>query len=213
MRGSFSAALACAVALAACGGVTQRQHRDGEIVRPAEHSSEGGQPTSDEPQPSTNPTPDLDLPGSAGAPAEPDPKPPCDCLDVAIGWWVEGGPAPRATEAHLEPCARVSVEREDIHDCAGQLDDCSQPFNVGDVIAALRHPDVQAALAAAPVVYGRDQRDIGSQVDHIEIDGKVIEVGDDCDGTSPCEIPDGIHELEHLLGRIGARQSAACTLL
>jgi hypothetical protein len=125
---------------------------------------------------------------------------------------VEGGPAPRATEAHLEPCARVSVGRGDIQDCAGQLDDCSQPFNVGDVTAALRHPDVQAALARAPVVYGRDQRAIGSQVDHIEIDGKVIEVGDDCDGTSPCEIPGGIHELEHLLGRIGARQSAACTL-
>jgi hypothetical protein len=213
MRGPFSAALACVLALAACGGATQREHREGQIIRPAEHSSEGGQPSPDSPVPgpTTNPTPDLDLPGSAGAPAEPTPT--CQCLEVEIGWWVEGGPAPRAIEAHLAPCATISVGRGEPDTCVGELADCIEAFNINEVNAALQHPDLQAALAQAPVVYGRDQRDIGGQVDHIEIDGKVIEVGDDCDGASPCEIPPGVHELEHLLGRIGARQSANCPLL
>jgi hypothetical protein len=92
------------------------------------------------------------------------------------------------------------------------LDDCSQAFNMKLLVEALRQSDVQQALEQAPVVYGRDLRNIGSQVDHIEIGGKVIELGDECIAGEPCPspIPDGVAELAHLLGRITLEQRGSC---
>ena len=34
------------------------------------------------------------------------------------------------------------------------------------------------------MLYGRDLRGKGGQVDHLEIDGKVIEIGAECDASA-----------------------------
>jgi hypothetical protein len=215
MRGLFPAVLACAVALAACGGVTERGRAEASGGTSGA-ASEGGRPGGDKtppPEP-TVPLPlppiDLDPPGAAGAPPVDDPKT-CDCLEVEIAWWIEGGVGSRQAEAHLSPCNSFYFGRQGEGTCSTTLDDCSQAFNLEEVIAALKDPEVRAALAQAPVLFGRDLRDVGGQLDHIEIDGKVIEIGDECDGSAPCSMPRGVVALDHLLGRLMARQRGACT--
>jgi len=186
MRGLFSAVLAGALALAACGGATERgrPHATGGAWA---GGSSGG-------------------PSGAGAPADGS----CGCLDLEIAWWIEGGVGSHEAEARLTPCDSFRYQRRGEPSCETRLADCSEPFGLDELGSALASPDVTKALEQAPVVYGRDSRDIGGQVDHIEIGGKVIEVGDECDAASPCDIPRGVSELDHLLGRLMAGQRAAC---
>lgn len=183
MRGLFPAAFACAVALAACGGATERKRSQ----------ASAGAPNDSQPPPG---------PGPAA----------CDCADVEIGWWVETGIAPPEVEARITPCNSFSYGPAGEPECRTVLDDCSQMFSITRLSAALAARDVQQALAQAPVVYGRDLRGLGGQVDHIEIGGKVIELGDECDALEPCPIPEGVSELANLLGRLAIEQQASCIL-
>jgi hypothetical protein len=73
--------------------------------------------------------------------------------------------------------------------------------------SALAHAHVQAAIAAAPVLYGGDTRPVDGSVRSIDIGGNVIEVGVDCAGSPNCEpIPQGVAALADLLWTIEDQQ-------
>lgn len=76
---------------------------------------------------------------------------------------------------------------------------------VGDVNAAFAHPDVVAAFAAAPILYGRDTRPVDGQVFEIEeVGGAIVTVGSDCGSVGPAcvAIPPGVAALQALLVRL-----------
>jgi hypothetical protein len=112
--------------------------------------------------------------------------------------------APRR-ECHLQSCNVFTYSEGPADEtvtqlCTSLLDGCSDSFGIDDINAALAHPDVQDALERAPVLFGADTRLGGGQVDHIEVDGKVIEIGSRCEAG--CEIPDGIYTFSYLLGNM-----------
>ena len=75
---------------------------------------------------------------------------------------------------------------------------------------ALANPQVVAAFAEAPVLYGRDSRPVDGTVFRIERAGKVIELGDDCNGgAGGCRaIPAGLATLRQLLEALTQQQLA-----
>jgi hypothetical protein len=144
----------------------------------------------------------------AGAPPQAEA---CGCVDVDIAWWVDTGLYPPTLEGHITPCNAFSYGPAGTPKCRTRLDDCSQVFTITRLSAALAKADVRQALARSPVLYGRDLRGKGGQVDHLEIDGKVIELGAECDATAPCPIPHDLTELARLLWFLAAEQGGTCT--
>lgn len=143
--------------------------------------------------------------GEAGAPVEVEAD--CGCASSSLGWWGLGGRRPTKHESFIDPCVSFQHAISDSEDftlssCKSQLvGGCDVSLGVHELNAALLHPDVQAALAAAPVFYGADMRDSDGTVTHVEIDEKVIEIGSWCEDPG-CAIPPGVEELGILLGII-----------
>jgi hypothetical protein len=79
---------------------------------------------------------------------------------------------------------------------------CAGPFGVETINARLMDPEVQAALSGAAQVFGLDRRANGGGVDHIEVNGSVLIVGDTCTGDPTCNIPEGVANLDHLLAQL-----------
>jgi hypothetical protein len=79
---------------------------------------------------------------------------------------------------------------------------------VSDVLLALQHADVQAALAKGQVLFGSDPRpDDGSVFEIVARAGTSIEVGDACSGSASCAaIPAGVNALANLLRAIDSEQ-------
>lgn len=157
----------------------------------------------------TQPEPDAGTPDS-GTPPEP------GCLSAAIGWGLDGGFVAYRDQFALEPCAEFSAERMpgrspgDPEACANEVV-ADADITIGDVNAALAHPDVTAGFAAAPVLYGRDTRPVDGTVFRIERGGKVIELGQDCGGggSAGCRsIPAGLAALRQLLQSLAQQQVA-----
>jgi hypothetical protein len=151
----------------------------------------------------TKARPDGSVGGDGGA--APSPVASCDCVPVSLSWWREGGAVMSSTSSSVTSCNQYKFDEHAkppaLH-CASTLDGCGERLGIDDLNAALAHPDVVAALAASPVVYGSDPRPIDGQVDHIEIGDRVIEVGNDCGDTPDCSLPDGIVALDQLLGHL-----------
>ena len=200
MRGAFSAGSWLLLLVLGCAGATTRSP-DGSPNSGG--TGAGGSPDS-EPG-GSSPTPAV---GSAGEPGE------CACLVEEIAWWRDGGLVPSSIEGHLTPCAQFEYtettgEPVAHRFCWATLELCSDAYGPDDVNDAIAHPDVQAALARAPILFGADSRDLDGHVDHIEVGGKVIELGAPCgapEQAAHCEIPKGVENLDKLLGYIQLQQ-------
>lgn len=189
MPGRFSASAALWLLAIGCGGATTRNVED------------------DAHEPSV---------GQSGTPAS-SPLDRCDCVPVTIRWWRAGGLVGPSREASIEPCAAfeyrvLTDEPSSNKQCSSTLQGCGNALGVDDIRAALADADVQAALEQAPIVYGRDLRPLDGHVDHIEVDGKVIEVGDECNGETPdCRLPLGVDRFGRLLGNLQFQEEARAT--
>jgi hypothetical protein len=81
-------------------------------------------------------------------------------------------------------------------------------LGVGDLTAALSHPDMVAALDRAPVLFGRDTRPSDGQVFQITVGGKLVEIGLECTASTPSctAIPAGVRAAMQLLQRLDSQQ-------
>lgn len=142
----------------------------------------------------------------------------CDaCFSDTIAFRRDGGLV-AFTEAYtLESCRTFTLERQDftmpgsVETCSTTVRGCSDSSaDAAEVLAALAHPDVAAALAEAPVLYGRDTRPVDGQVFVIEVGGVEIQVGAACAGSVGCaSIPPGVAALRDVLSDLAAEQRAA----
>lgn len=128
----------------------------------------------------------------------------CGCIDSTLRWRYEGGFVPNRAESRIDVCRDFSYARtvgtgpttmcEDEVPCAGD------EATIGDVNRALADTQVQAALTAAPVLYGRDTRPVDGRVFVIEYRGQEITIGSPCTATIGCTaIPAGVEALKDLL--------------
>ena len=76
-------------------------------------------------------------------------------------------------------------------------------MSIEEIEEAFADPDVQAALAAAPVLYGIDSRPYDGQIFRVNVGPDSIGVGEPC-GTEPsCEpVPEGVQALVDLLSAL-----------
>jgi hypothetical protein len=140
----------------------------------------------------------------------------CTCVHSSIAWWRDGGLVPVVRKSRIEACAEFrnyeeTAPGEPSEECGSTLSGCEDSLGIDDVNEALRHPDVQDALERAPILFGGDLRPLDGQIDHIEIDGKVVEVGVACDDPA-CAIPEGVARLDRMLGylQIQEHERAVC---
>ncbi|XXX78328.1 hypothetical protein WMF30_06115 [Sorangium sp. So ce134] len=135
-----------------------------------------------------------------------------------IRWGANGGF--RATEetSALSPCRAFSFDRRELRGgkplltCSQELGGCEEAVSAGDVADALDHPDVVAALAAAPVLYGRDTRPVDGAVFRIQVGDAVVDVGDECGEAPDCvPVPDGVAALVDALRTLTKEQLARGT--
>ncbi len=135
----------------------------------------------------------------------------CDtCLADPLAWGTDGGLACTRDSSALAPCRdythRRLAEACDPIDltCTNALSACPPATDVlvEDLAAALADPDVTAALAAAPVLYGSDPRPADGSVDWFTVGSHGrVEVGT---GT----VPAGVAAFVALLHQIDSQQLA-----
>jgi hypothetical protein len=136
----------------------------------------------------------------------------CGCLDQTLSWGRVGGRVASHDTSTLAPCAIFSHERgpldgEALLSCTqGLAETCGDELGSDDVVTALAHADVAAALAAAPVLYGSDPRTFDGQVLQITIGDLVIEVGDACEAADCTDIPQGVSALADTLLALGDQE-------
>jgi hypothetical protein len=175
---------------------------DDAAPAPDGHTADcGSAPTTDVPAA----TPDVALPDGGCV----------DCVASTVAWGDEGGFVPFTDTSSIAPCRGFTHRRVD-HSmrpdlvCANTVPACSagDAPTIGDVTQALGHPDVAAALAAAPVIYGRDNRPIDAPIFQVTIGGRVIQVGSPCSASDPgCRpIPPGVDALRTVLRSVTVRQ-------
>jgi hypothetical protein len=138
----------------------------------------------------------------------------CDCVAADLRWRRDGGLVAQVEASSVSSCNSFRHEsgpagKSPTEVCDSLLVGCGNSIGVGDLNASLNNADVQAALQAAPVLYGGDPRPVDGQVEHLEIGGKVIEVGGACgqNGGSGClPIPDGVAGLVAVLRALEMQQ-------
>ncbi len=136
----------------------------------------------------------------------------CGCVSSPVSWQRDGGFVQYVDVHTLSACAEYTLERSGntpMQLCSQALAaDCEGSVSAGEVAAALADSDVQAALAAAPIVYGFDSRPADGQVFRIELEGAVIDVGEECGSSSSCvDIPAGVGALRTLLETLAEQES------
>lgn len=133
------------------------------------------------------------------------------CVDRALSWGPNGGNVAYQDRFSLEPCNGFRAERMGRRDpgaaasCENEVDP-SADITADDVDVALAHVDVQAAIAAAPVLYGVDARPVDGTVFRIEIGKAAIELGSPCSAASCRQIPAGLAALRALLNDLTTQQ-------
>ena len=140
--------------------------------------------------------------------------PSCGCTTAWLKWGMSGGLSPSRDESELYSCKTFVLTRQTINGvttaCKQEISDCSNAVGAGDVANALAHPDVQSALAARAVLYGRDTRPVDGQVLVINVGNSRIEIGLPCEGTTTqcLPIPPGVQSLADLLTTMQKQQLA-----
>lgn len=183
MSRSFSAGLVALALEMGCGGISERRALPGAQGGSADMGGGG-----------------TNVGGVPAAGGETSPTVPasCPCVNAQIAWWRDDGGAP-VWQAVIRDCDVFTFYgREPAVRCTAKLEPCEAWLGVGAINEALFHPDVQDALEGAPVLFGVDQ----GQVDHIEVDGKVIEVGNTCTDDPACQLPRGVEAFDVLLGHL-----------
>jgi hypothetical protein len=133
----------------------------------------------------------------------------CACVTATIDWWVDAPARPPGDyvgKGHIAPCSAYEYDAERDGEppvITSQLSlPCQGDFGIESVNAALADPELQAALAGPAVVFGMDKRPEGGHIDHIEVGGKVILIGDECADQPGCRLPAGVNNLDGLLAQI-----------
>jgi len=130
----------------------------------------------------------------------------CGCTSTALSWGPNGGFVAWQDTSSLTPCrtyqrTRTSYisDRPDLK-CTAELPCNDAAIGPEDIQRLLAHADVQAALKAAPVLYGGDPRPVDGTVLRIDIGGKIIDVGSACSTLAGCRaIPAGVEALRRAL--------------
>jgi hypothetical protein len=140
--------------------------------------------------------------GSDAGDAQPTDNDDCGCLVDAITWGNDGGRVAYVDRSTLSPCDTFSHQREPAGTdpptlmCAQDLGACTSTVSAREINVALAQPDVRAALAAAPILFGRDTRPVDGAVFQITVGAAVVEIGEACNGAAGCqEIPQTVAAL------------------
>ncbi|HEY8088639.1 MAG TPA: hypothetical protein VIF09_12360 [Polyangiaceae bacterium] len=73
---------------------------------------------------------------------------------------------------------------------------CHPGLSPTQIELALLSPDIKAALARAPIVFGHDVHALDASLVRIAVDGKEIFVGPGCAGDPAClPVPAGVTQL------------------
>ncbi len=128
-----------------------------------------------------------------------------DCVGDKVTWGNAGGLVAFVDSSSVSPCRAYLHERRTAGSPSTVKASCTLDVlacgkgdapNVGDLEAVLRDPDVQAALAKAPILYGTDPRAFDGSVFSLGVGTKTLEVGGACSsGASGCvAIPPGVQK-------------------
>jgi hypothetical protein len=91
--------------------------------------------------------------------------------------------------------------------CSQDLGTCTSSVSAREINVALEQPDVRAAVAVAPILFGRDPRAFDGAVFRITIGAAVVEIGTACDGAAGCkEIPQTVAALGIRLRALTSQQ-------
>jgi hypothetical protein len=138
----------------------------------------------------------------AAGDAPPDTTDDCGCVADAIAWGNNGGRVAYVDRSTLSPCDTFSHQRDPAGTdpptllCSQDLGTCTSTVSAREINVALEQPDVRAALAAAPILFGRDTRPVDGAVFRITVGAAVVEIGEACNGAAGCrEIPQTVAAL------------------
>lgn len=136
------------------------------------------------------------------------------CIDEALRWELEGGLVPVRSVNEIRAC-RTYVRTHTMAgsgasaSCSNQVPCVGQAITIDDVNAALAHPDVVAAFAAAPVIYGVEARPVDGPLFQITHGDRTIGIGFPCQGESGCiDVPPGVDALRALLTSLESERLA-----
>jgi hypothetical protein len=140
--------------------------------------------------------------GSDASDAAPDGADDCGCVADVITWGNDGGRVAYVDRSTLSPCDTFSHQRDPAGTdpptltCSQDLGTCTSTVSAREINVALDQPDVRAALAAAPILFGRDTRPVDGAVFRITVGARVVEIGEACNGAAGCrEIPQTVAAL------------------
>jgi hypothetical protein len=126
----------------------------------------------------------------------------CGCVADAITWGNDGGRVAYVDRSSLSPCHTFAHQRVPASTdpptllCSQELGACASSVSAREIRIALEQPDVRAAFASAPILFGRDPRFVDGAVLRITVGGAVVEIGEACNGAAGCrEIPQTVAAL------------------
>lgn len=134
----------------------------------------------------------------------------CGCVEKHIEWGLTGGFVPFNDVSSLDACAVFLHRRPTkppMASCTQDIVECTGLVSPRELTAAMADPDVQAAIAAAPILYGGDSRPSDGQVFTMQLGDATVEVGSPCENFPDCRpIPGGVQQLATLLGTMTKQQ-------
>jgi hypothetical protein len=135
----------------------------------------------------------------------------CGCVTGRITWGNIGGIAARFETSALDGCNSFTHQRtsgETELACEQPLGDCTETIGAEDIRLAVINVDVQAAIAAAPVLYGEDLTVVDGTLFRMQIQNATVDVGYPC-ATPECKaIPAGVGLLAKLLETLTKQELA-----
>jgi hypothetical protein len=137
----------------------------------------------------------------------------CDCVSTAVSWGYNGGLTAYDDQSVITPCRTYTHTRHTSGNtsdlvCTQDLATCRDPdTGSAQINVVLQNADVQAALAAAPVVYGVDYRPTDGSVFRVQVGNAIVDIGSPCTADAGCRpIPQGIAALRDQLVQLDAQE-------
>jgi hypothetical protein len=121
------------------------------------------------------------------------------CLGARLEWAFDGGLVAYRDRSAILPCNTYQRQRLSgttktlectaaVGHCGGDAGGGAAP-TIDAIVATLAEPEVQAAFASAPALFGLDPRPVDGQVLRITLGGAAVELGDACGGAAGCTEP------------------------
>ena len=140
----------------------------------------------------------------------------CQCIEQTLEFGFTGGFTLYEDTSSVSACRDYTLSRDDRSGgapttCTNEVP-CDEPaVTMAELLAALAHPDVVAAFAAAPITYGRDLRPVDAPIYSVTQDGDTFLVGSPCMGSAGgcIPIPAGVQALVTLLQTLTTERNAA----